>query len=186
VELDRGFVKIDDYCRTNVPSIWAIGDVTGRLLLAHVASHQGVTAVEKIAGRNPPPLNYNQMPRATYCQPQIASLGLSEEEAKEQGIDVQVGRFPFRANGKALASGDTDGFVKLVADRKTGEIVGYHIIGHNATEMLGEASLGSLLETTPAALGYAVHAHPTLAEAIKEAALAINGEAIHFYSPKRD
>jgi len=186
VELEHGSVKIDDYGQTNVPSIWAIGDVTGRMLLAHVASHQGVTVVEKIAGMNPPPLIYEQMPRATYCQPQIASLGLSEAQARERGMDVRTGRFPFRANGKAMATGDTEGFVKLVVDRETREIVGYHIIGHNATEMLGEASLGAVLETTQAELGYAVHAHPTLAEAVKEAALAVNGEAVHFYSPKRD
>jgi dihydrolipoamide dehydrogenase len=185
LELERGWVKVDDYCQTNVPSVWAIGDVTGRLLLAHVAAHQGVTAVEKIAGKDPPALNYDRMPRAVYCQPQVASLGLSEAQARERGLDVSVGRFPFRANGKAMATGDTDGFVKIVCDRKSGEIVGYHMIGHNATELLGEASLGSVLETTPAELGYAVHAHPTLAEAVKEAALAVSGEAVHFYSQTR-
>ncbi|MPZ48327.1 MAG: dihydrolipoyl dehydrogenase [Dehalococcoidia bacterium] len=186
VKIERGWVQIDDYCQTNIPSIWAIGDVTGKLLLAHVASHHAVIAIEKIAGHNPPPMDYDQVPRATYCQPQIASLGLSESQAKDKGLDVATGRFPFRANGKALATGETDGFVKLVVDKKTREIVGYHIIGHNATEMLGEASLGSILETTPAELGYAVHAHPTLAEAVKEAALAVTGEAVHFYAPKRD
>jgi dihydrolipoamide dehydrogenase len=186
VEMERGWVKIDDYCQTNVPSIWAIGDITGRLLLAHVASHQGVTAVEKIAGHKPQPMDYQQIPRATYCQPQIGSLGLSEAQARERGIDVRTGRFPFRASGKALATGDTDGFVKLVVDSKTSAVVGYHIIGHSAVEMLGEASLGTVLETTPAELGYAVHAHPTLSEALKEAALAVTNEAIHFYSPKRD
>jgi dihydrolipoamide dehydrogenase len=186
VELERGWVKVNEYSQTNVPSVWGIGDITGRLLLAHVASHQGVTAIEKIAGLEPPPLDYDQMPRAVYCQPQVGSLGLTEAQARERGIRVKTGRFPFRASGKAMATGDTDGFVKLVVDAESNAIVGYHIIGHNAVEMLGESSLGSVLETTPAELGYAVHAHPTLSEALKEAALAVNNEAIHFYSPKRD
>lgn len=186
VELERGWVKIDDYCQTNVPSIWAIGDVTGKLLLAHVASHQGTTAVEKIAGHNPPPLEYVNVPRAVYCQPQVASLGLTESQAVEKGYEVRTGRFPFRANGKSMAIGENEGFVKIVTDKATGQILGWHIIGHNATEMLGEATMGSLLESTNVELGYAVHAHPTMSEAIKEAALAVTGEAIHFYAPKRD
>ena len=185
VELDRGWIKVDDYCQTNVPGVWAIGDVTGRLLLAHVASHQGVTAIEKIAGLDPLPLNYENMPRAVYCQPQVASLGITEAQARQRGIDVLVGRFPFRASGKAMAIGETDGFVKLVVDRDTRALLGYHMIGHGVTEMLGEATLGAVLETTPTELGYAVHAHPTLSEALKEAALAVTGEAVHFFSPKR-
>lgn len=186
IELERGWVKIDDFGRTNLPGVWAIGDITGRLLLAHVASHQGVTAVETIAGLNPPPLDYNQIPRATYCQPQIGSLGLTEAQARERGFEVQTGRFPFRANGKAMALGEQDGFVKIVADKKTGQVLGYHMIGNNVTELLAVASLGSVLETTPAELGYAVSAHPTLSEALKEAALAVSGKAIHFYSPPRE
>jgi dihydrolipoamide dehydrogenase len=126
------------------------------------------------------------MPRAVYCEPQVASLGLTEKEARDQGYDVRVGRFPYRGNGKALAIGATEGFVKLVSERKTGDILGYHILGANATEMVAEASLGATLETTPVELGYAVHAHPTLSEIVKEAALAVNGEAIHFYSPRRE
>ncbi|MPZ13646.1 MAG: dihydrolipoyl dehydrogenase [Chloroflexi bacterium] len=181
VVLEHGWVNVDDFCRTNVPNIWAIGDVTGRLLLAHVASQQGVTAVEKIAGQDPAPLDYNQMPRAVYCQPQVASLGLTEAQARERGHAVVSGRFPFRANGKAMALGETDGFVKIVADRSTGEILGHHMIGYNVTELVGEASLGNTLETTHVELGHAVHAHPTLSEALKEAALAVRGEAIHFY-----
>jgi dihydrolipoamide dehydrogenase len=125
------------------------------------------------------------MPRAVYCQPQVASLGITEAQARARGLDVLTGRFPFRANGKAMAIGETEGFVKLVVDASTRAVLGYHVIGHGATEMLGEASLGTVLETTPAELGYAVHAHPTLSEALKEAALAITGEAIHFYTPKR-
>jgi dihydrolipoamide dehydrogenase len=182
---DRGWVDVDAYAQTSVPGVWAIGDVTGKLLLAHVASQQGVTAVEKIAGREPPPLDYERMPRAVYCQPQVASLGITEAQARARGLDVLTGRFPFRANGKAMAIGETEGFVKLVVDASTRAVLGYHVIGHGATEMLGEASLGTVLETTPAELGYAVHAHPTLSEALKEAALAITGEAIHFYTPKR-
>lgn len=186
VATDRGWITVDEYCRTNVPTVWAIGDVTGKLLLAHVASHQGVTAVEKIAGLEPPPLEYVNIPRAVYCQPQVASLGLTEAQAKEQGISVRTGRFPFRANGKSMAIGENEGFVKVVAEEATGQIVGWHIIGHNATEMLGEATLGALLETTNTELGYAVHAHPTMSEAIKEAALAVTGEAIHFYTRTRE
>src|SRR3990170_2783319 len=184
VELERGFIKVDDYCRTSVPGVWAIGDVTGKLQLAHVAAQQGVTVVETIAGREPPPLDYERMPRAVYCQPQVASLGLTEAQAKERGFKVRGGRFPFRANGKAMATGDTEGFVKVVADSETGAILGYHVIGHGATELIGEASLGAVLETTPVELGYAVHAHPTLSEALKEAALAVSGEAVHFYTAR--
>ncbi len=185
VELDRGFVQVDDYCRTNLPGLYAVGDVTGRLLLAHVASAQAVTAIETIAGRNPPPLDYVRMPRAVYCQPQVASLGLTEAQAREQGHNLRIGRFPFRANGKALAIGETEGFVKLVVDADSHDILGYHAIGHSATELIAEASLGSVLETTPAELGYAVHAHPTMSEVVREAALAVTGEAIHYYSPMR-
>jgi dihydrolipoamide dehydrogenase len=185
VEMERGWVKIDDYCATSVPGVWAIGDVTGKLLLAHVASHQGVTAVEKIVGMEPQPLDYEAIPRAVYCQPQVAGLGLTEAQAKERGHDIRVGRFPFRASGKAMAMGDTDGFVKLVVDRDSRAVLGYSMIGHGVTELLGEATLGAVLETTPTELGYAVHAHPTLSEALKEAALAVDGEAIHFFSPRR-
>jgi dihydrolipoamide dehydrogenase len=185
IELERGWVKVDGRARTNVANVYAIGDVTGRLLLAHVASHQGITAVEAIAGHNPPALNYDQMPRAVYCAPQVGALGLTEAQAKEQGHKVRTGRFPIRANGKALALGENDGFVKLVVDEDTREVLGYHIVGANATEMVAEASLGAVLETTPAEIGYAVHAHPTLSEAFHEAALAVSGESIHFYAPLR-
>ncbi len=182
---ERGWIKVDDYCQTSVPGIWAVGDVTGKLLLAHVASHQGVTAVEKIAGLEPPPLDYEKMPRAVFCQPQVASLGLTEAQAKARGFDVLTGRFPFRASGKAMAIGETEGFVKLVVDRESRAVLGYHMIGNGVTELLGEASLGTVLETTPSELGYAVHAHPTLSEALHEAALAVTGEAVHFFTPRR-
>jgi dihydrolipoamide dehydrogenase len=183
VKLDsRGWVEVDAYCQTNVPGIWAVGDITGKLLLAHVASHQGETVAEKIGGLEPAPLDYDSMPRAVYCQPQVASLGITEAQARERGIDVLTSRFPFRASGKAMAIGETEGFVKLVVDRATQAVLGYHIVGHGATEMLGEATLGAALETTSTEIGVAVHAHPTLSEALKEAALSIKGEAIHFYS----
>ena len=182
VTLEHGFVSIDERMRTNVPGIFAIGDVTGKLPLAHVASAQGVVAVEQIAGREPPPLVYEKMPRCTYCQPQVASLGLTEAQARERGLEVKVGTFPYRGNGKAIALGRTEGLAKLVVDARTNEIIGYHLIGQDATELLAEASLGSVLETTPRELGWAVHAHPTLGEVVKEAALAVDGEAIHFWT----
>ncbi len=182
VTVERSFIQINERMATNVPGVYAIGDVTGRLLLAHVASAQGVIAAEAIAGREPPPLDYEKMPRCTYCQPQVASLGLTEAQARERGIEVKIGSFPYRGNGKAIAMNKIDGVAKLVADAATGEILGYHIIGQDATELLAEASLGSALETTPRELGWAVHAHPTLSEIVKEAALAVDGEAIHFWT----
>ena len=182
VKLEHGFVGIDERMRTNVPGIFAIGDVTGKLPLAHVASAQAVIAIEQIAGREPPPLVYEKMPRCTYCQPQVASLGLTEAQARERGLKVKVGTFPYRGNGKAIALGRTDGLAKLVVDASTNEIIGYHLIGQDATELLAEASLGSVLETTPRELGWAVHAHPKLGEVVKEAALAVDGEAIHFWT----
>jgi dihydrolipoamide dehydrogenase len=185
VERKQGWIKIDGYCRTNVPGIWAIGDVTGALLLAHVAAAQGVCAVEMMAGRHPAPLDYETMPRAVYCQPEAASLGLTEAAARGRGLDVAVGRFPLAANAKALAVGDTEGFVKVVADRSSGALIGFHAIGHNATELLGEASLARLLESTHVEIGLAVHAHPTISEALREAALAVSGDAVHFYSQPR-
>jgi dihydrolipoamide dehydrogenase len=182
VALERGYVGIDDKMRTNVAGVYAIGDVTGKLPLAHVASAMGVAAVEGIAGNETPPLVYEKMPRATYCQPQVASLGLTEAQARERGIEVKTGTFPYRGAGKAIAMERTEGMAKLVVDAKTEEIIGYHIIGQDATELLAEASLGSVLETTPRELGWTVHAHPTLSEVVKEAALAVDGEAIHFWS----
>ena len=182
VTLENGFIGIDDGMRTSASNIFAIGDVTGKLLLAHVASAQGITAIEQIAGREPPALQYEKLPRCTYCQPQVASLGLTEAQARERGIDVKIGKFPYRGNGKALAMNRTDGLVKLVVDASTREVIGYHIVGQDATELLAEASLGSALEATPRELGWTVHAHPTLSEVVKEAALAVDGEAIHFWT----
>ncbi len=179
VETEGGFIKIDDHMRTNVPGVYAIGDVTGKLLLAHAASAQGLAAVETIAGLESPSLDYTFMPKATYCQPQIASFGFTEAQAKEQGFNVKVGKFPFMAIGKAVAMGETDGMVKLVVDSESGEILGAHMIGHDVTELLGELSLARLLEGTNHEVGWMVHSHPTLSEALKEAALAADGRAIH-------
>ncbi len=183
--VERGFIPVDAQSRTNVPSVFAIGDVTGPPLLAHVASAQGVLAAEVIAGKDSPPLDFEQMPRATYAQPQIASIGLTEKQARDRGFKVRTGKFPFAANGKATALGDTEGFAKVVADEETGQILGAHVIGHDVTEMLGELSLASLVETTPRELGFAVHPHPTLSEAVKEAALAVDKEAIHIWQGPR-
>lgn len=179
VEMDQGFIRVNAQMQTNVPGVWAIGDVTGPPLLAHVAMAQGVAAAEAIAGQQPPPLDYVQMPRATYCQPQVASIGLTEQGARAQGRSVKVGRFPFRANGKALALGDYEGFIKTIADAETGELLGAHLIGPDVTELLGELSLARTLEATPVEIGFTVHPHPTLSEVLKEAALAIRGEAVH-------
>lgn len=179
VELERGAIKVDDYCRTNVPGIYAIGDVTMKLPLAHVASAQGVVAVETIAGKEPRALNYNNIPRCTYTRPQVASLGLTEAQARETGREICVGKFPFRANGKALGINEYEGFVKLIVDKKRGEILGAHLIGPEVTELTGELSLAKSAELTPMELAHAVHAHPTLTEVIREAALDSMGRVIH-------
>ena len=179
VELERGNIKVDASMATSVPGVYAIGDVTGILLLAHVAQAQGVLAVERIAGLDSPDLNYELMPRATYCHPQIASFGITEKQAVERGHEVKVGRFPFQASGKAQAIGDVEGMVKVVADKEYGELLGVHMIGPDVTEMLGELSLGRLLEGTTREVGWLVHSHPSLSEALKEAALDADGLAIH-------
>ena len=179
VDVDRGFIPVDDAMSTNVPDVYAIGDVTGKMLLAHVASAQGVTAVEHIAGLSPQPLDYVQIPRAIYCRPQVASFGMTEAQAAEQGYSVKVGRFPFAASGKALALNEPEGMVKLVVDSEIGEVLGGHMIGAEVTELLGELGMTRLLEATTTELGWLVHPHPTMSEAIKEAALAVEGEAIH-------
>jgi dihydrolipoamide dehydrogenase len=179
VELERGFIKVDAFGRTNVDGIYAIGDVIGPPLLAHVASHEGIVCVEAIAGRNPQPLDYSNVPSCTYCQPQIASIGLTEEKAKSLGHEVRVGRFPFRANGKSLALGETEGFVKLIFDQKHGELLGAHIVGPEATELVAELAVAKTLEGTFEEIASTIHAHPTLSEAVMEAALDADGRAIH-------
>lgn len=174
-----GYVTINERMETTASGIYAIGDMTGQPLLAHVAMAQGVIAAEAIAGRPVTPLNYVDMPRAVYCHPQVASLGLTEAEAGTQGLEVSVGRFPYRANGKALSLADYEGFIKIVSDAKTGELLGAQMIGPECTELLGELSVARMLESTPLEIGRAVHPHPTLSEALMEAALGVQGEAIH-------
>ena len=179
VATERGYIGIDERMATNVPGIYAVGDVTGKLALAHVASAQGITAVEAIAGEETQPLDYALMPRATYCHPQVASMGLTEAQARAQGYEVKIGRFNVQASGKAVAMGETDGLVKLVIDAKYGEILGGHLCGPEVTELLGELSMTKLLEGTTLELGWAVHAHPTIAEMVHEAALDAEGRVIH-------
>ncbi|MFN2185320.1 MAG: FAD-dependent oxidoreductase, partial [Anaerolineae bacterium] len=179
VQVDRGSVVVDEFMRTNVPGIYAIGDVTGKLALAHVASAQGIVAAETIAGSETASLDYEAMPRCTYCQPQVASFGLSEAQATERGHQVNVGRFAFLANGKALALGERDGFAKIVADAVSGEILGGHLVGPEVTELLPELVLASTWELTPDEVARTVHAHPTLGEAIMEAAHDVFGKALH-------
>lgn len=176
---ERGFIEINERMQTSVPNIYAIGDVTGKLMLAHVGSAMGILAAEAIAGQEVHPLNYEMMPRATYCQPQIASFGLTEAQARERGYSVKVGRFPFQANGKALGLGDYAGWVKLVVDEKYGEILGASMIGPEVTELLPELTLAQMMELTPAEIARNVHAHPTLSETLMEAAHGAEGHAIH-------
>jgi len=175
----RGFIEIDHMMATNVPGFWAIGDVTGKLMLAHVGSAMGIICAENIAGHETVKLDYEMMPRATYCQPQVASFGLNEVQAKERGYDVKIGRFPFQANGKALGLGDYAGWVKLVVEEKYGEILGASMVGPEVTELLPELTLARMLELTPAEIARNVHSHPTLSEALMEAAHAAEGHAIH-------
>jgi len=180
VEVERGYIKIDDSFRTTCPSIYAIGDVARMPLLAHKASAEGVAAVEIMAGAREPGFDLLAIPGCIYCEPEVATVGLSEAQARERGIDVTVGKFPFRANGKAVAVNQTEGFVKLVASKQYGEVLGCQIIGHHATDLISEVVLGRTLETTTAEIGRSIHPHPTLSEAIMEAALSAEGEAINF------
>jgi len=179
IATDRTGIIVDEKMATNVAGIYAIGDVNGKMPLAHVASAQAAIAVETIAGMETQPLDYTYMPRATYCMPQIASFGLTEAQAREQGKEINVGTFNVQANGKALAMGETAGMVKLVVDAKYGELLGGHMIGPEVTELLGELSMTRILEGTTLELGWAVHAHPSLSEMLKEAALSAQGRTIH-------
>jgi dihydrolipoamide dehydrogenase len=178
-KLDRGFVEVDALMRTSAPGLYAIGDVVKTQALAHVASHEGIVAVEDAAGKHPHPIDYDKVPSCTYCDPEVASVGLTEEAARQRGHDVAVGQFPFTAIGKAKILNDTRGFVKIVAEKTYDEVLGIHIIGPHATELISEAVAAVSLEATAASLFQAVHAHPTLAEAMGEAALAVHGRAIH-------
>jgi dihydrolipoamide dehydrogenase len=179
VKLDRGFVEVDGLMRTAAPGVWAIGDIVKTQALAHVASHEGIVAVEDAAGHEPHPVDYDKVPSCTYCDPEVASIGLTEDEARKRGYDVVVGQFPFSAIAKAKILEDPRGFVKIVAEKKYDQVLGVHIIGAHATELISEATAALNLEATSASLFQAVHAHPTLSEAMGEAALAVHGRAIH-------
>jgi len=174
-----GFVEIDDRMSTSVPGVWAIGDVTGKLMLAHAGMAMGMICAEAIAGKVNNPLVYHNMPRATYCHPQVASFGLTEDQALEQGFEIKVGKFNFQANGKALGLNDYAGWVKILTDAKSGEILGSHLIGPEVTELLPELTLAQANELTAKEIGHNIHAHPTLSEVLHEAAKAVNDEAIH-------
>ncbi|MBI2967218.1 MAG: dihydrolipoyl dehydrogenase [Bacteroidetes bacterium] len=179
IAVDKGRILTDNFYRTNIPSIHAIGDCIQGPALAHVASAEGIICVEKIAGMDPEPLNYNNIPACTYCQPEVASVGYTEKDAKEAGYDIKVGKFPFTASGKANASGYRDGFVKVIIDSKYGEILGAHMIGSNVTELIAEIVTARKLETTAHEIIKSVHPHPTMSEAIMEATAAAIGEVIH-------
>ncbi|HET7339927.1 MAG TPA: dihydrolipoyl dehydrogenase [Methylomirabilota bacterium] len=179
VQLERGFVKVSPTMETSVKGVYAIGDMAGAPLLAHKAMAEGVVAAEAIAGQHPRPIDYGNVPSCTYCRPQVASIGVTEARARESGREISVGKFPFTASGKAVALGETDGFVKVVADKATGEILGVHIVGPEATEIIHEFAVGRTLEATLEEIMHTIHAHPTLSEAALEATLAALGHAIH-------
>ncbi|MEJ5265188.1 MAG: dihydrolipoyl dehydrogenase [Bacteroidales bacterium] len=179
VKTDKGKVLVDAYYRTNVEGIYAIGDIVPGPALAHVASAEGIVCVEKIAGLNPEPINYQNIPGCVYTMPEVASVGMTEKEAKEKGLEIKVGKFPYTASGKASAAGHKDGFVKLIFDAKYGELLGAHLIGYNVTEMIAELVVARNLETTGHELIKSIHPHPTMSEAIMEAAAQAYGEVIH-------
>lgn len=179
VELENGKVKVDPFYRTNVKGIYAIGDIVEGPALAHVASAEGITCVEKIAGYDPQPVDYGNTPGCTYTSPEVASVGMTEKAAREAGYELKVGKFPFTASGKASAAGAKDGFVKLIFDAKYGELLGAHLIGANVTEMIAELVMARKLETTGEEIIKAIHPHPTMSEAVMEAAAAAYGEVIH-------
>ncbi len=179
VELENGKVKVDDFYRTNVEGVYAIGDIVHGPALAHVASAEGITCVEKIAGKNPDPIDYGNIPGCTYTSPEVSSLGMTEKKAKEAGYDIKVGKFPYSVSGKANAAGQKEGFVKLIFDSKYGELLGAHMIGGNVTEMIAELVVAKKLEITGHELIKSIHPHPTMSEAIMEAAAAAYDEVIH-------
>jgi len=175
----RGFIEVDDRMATNIPGVWAVGDVTGKLMLAHAGMAMGVVCAEAIAGKQPKALNYQNIPKATYCHPQVASFGMTEKQAIEAGHEIAVGRFNFQPNGKALGLNDYAGWVKIIADKKYGEILGAHLIGPEVTELLPELTLAQANELTAAEIAHNIHAHPTLSEVLHEAAKDVSGEALH-------
>jgi len=179
VEMEKGFIKVDKFMRTNIEGIYAIGDVVPTPALAHLASAEGITCVEKIAGMNPEPVDYGNVPGCTYTSPEVASVGITEKKAREAGYEIRVGKFPFTASGKARAAGAKDGFVKLIFDEKHGELLGAHMIGANVTEMISEIVVGKKLEVTGQEIIKSIHPHPTMSEAIMEAAADAFDEVIH-------
>ncbi|MDQ0197377.1 dihydrolipoyl dehydrogenase [Neobacillus ginsengisoli] len=179
IQIEKGFIVTNEFFQTKESHIYAIGDVIGGLQLAHVASHEGIVSVEHIVGNDPSPLDYNLISRCIYSSPEVSSVGITEDQAKEKGYNVKVGKFSFRVIGKALVFGESDGFVKIVADKDTNDILGVHMIGPHVTDMISEAGLAMVLNATPWEVAHTIHPHPTLSEAIGEAALAVDGKAIH-------
>ncbi len=180
IEIEKGHIKVDKQnYQTNVSGVYAVGDVIGAPWLAHVASAEGIHCVETIKGLNPHPVDYSSIPGCTYCQPQVASIGLTEKKARDAGYELKIGKFPFMASGKAFAAGERDGFVKIIFDAKYGELLGAHIIGNEATELIAEIGIAKSMEATYEAIVKTVHAHPTLSESIMEAAANAYGESIH-------
>lgn len=179
IKIQRGAVVVDEHFRTAESNIFAIGDVIGGLQLAHVAAHEGIHAVEVMAGRSPHPIDYTMIPKCTYSRPEVASVGLTENQAKDQGLSVKVGKFSFKSIGKALVFGEADGFVKIIADEETDDVLGVHMVGPHVTDMISEGALAKVLNATPWEIAHSIHPHPTLAEAMGEAALAVDGLTIH-------
>ncbi|MHA7137379.1 dihydrolipoyl dehydrogenase [Rossellomorea arthrocnemi] len=179
IKVEKGFIEVNDFFQTKESHIYAIGDVIGGLQLAHVASHEGITAVEHMANEKPHPIDYSLISKCIYSNPEIASVGITEQEAKEKGYSLKTGKFSFRAIGKALVYGESDGFVKIIADKDTDDILGVHMIGPHVTDMISEAGLAKVLDATPWEIAHTIHPHPSLSEAIGEAALAVDGKAIH-------
>jgi len=178
-EVKAGFIQTNHVYQTKESHIYAIGDCIGGMQLAHVATHEGKTAVEHMANQNPLPWNDQHVPACIYSYPEIAHIGLTEKQAREQGFDVRIGKLPFQTNGKAFVEGDTSGFVKMITDNETSDILGIHMIGPRATELIAEAGLGKFLDATPWEIGETIHAHPTLSEIMAETALSVNQLNIH-------
>ncbi|MDQ3755870.1 MAG: FAD-dependent oxidoreductase, partial [Acidobacteriota bacterium] len=179
IKVERGAVQVDELCRTGEPNVWAIGDVIPTPWLAHLASKEGILVVEQIAGQKPHPINLRHVPSCTYCDPEVASVGLTEAAARKEGYDVRIGKFPFSASGKARILGEEEGFVKIVSEAKYDELLGVHIIGPHATELIAEAGVAMQLESTAEELGRTIFAHPTISEAMMEAAEGVHGLTIH-------
>lgn len=179
IRQEKGAILVNDFFQTNESHIYAIGDVIGGLQLAHVAAHEGIVAVEHIAEQNPDPINYDHIAKCTYSRPEVANVGITEEEAIKRGFKVKVGKFSFKAIGKALVYGEQDGFVKIIADEETNDLLGVHMIGPHVTDMISEAGLAMVLDATPWEIAHTIHPHPTLSEAMGEAALAVEGKQIH-------